>query len=155
MKYRALGALGALTMVAVVGCERRDMPRPEETRPVAPPAERVTEPAGARAPGQPAPEIKGTASQAVEAITNERCAREERCGNLGAGKKFASKEDCTSRTRSDWSEDLNAYECPAGIEQDELNECLQEIRNDSCGNPFDTLERFLACRASDICLNVR
>jgi hypothetical protein len=33
----------------------------------------------------------------------------------------------------------------------ELDECLEEIRNEDCGNPFDTLGRLAACRENDIC----
>ncbi|WP_438031284.1 DUF6184 family natural product biosynthesis lipoprotein [Sorangium sp. So ce233] len=42
-------------------------------------------------------------------------------------------------------------ECPGGIDSNELNECLQEIGNDDCNNPLDTLGRIVACRSSDLC----
>jgi hypothetical protein len=159
MNFRIAGALGALIIVA--GCERRDDASPRE---VVTPAEspespeRATTPVGAtREPtAQPPTEVKGEPvhAQAIDAITNERCAREQRCGNIGADQKFSSHDECTTKTRSDWAGDLSAYECPGGIDQKELNECLAEIRNDDCNNPFDSLERIVACRSSDICLNV-
>ena len=54
---------------------------------------------------------------AVNAITRARCEREERCGNVGDGKSYASMDVCGDKIRADWSEDLNKYECPKGIVQ--------------------------------------
>lgn len=53
--------------------------------------------------------------------------------------------------RASFSDDLNPSECRAGVDRGELRECLEEVRNESCGNPVDTLERVVACRASDLC----
>jgi hypothetical protein len=155
MNFRIAGALGALIIVA--GCERKDDASPREVVTPTESPERVTTPVGAtREPTtQPPAEVKGEVhGQAIDAIANERCAREQRCGNVGADQKFGSRDECVTKTRTDWAEDLSAYECPGGIDQKELNECLAEIRNDDCNNPFDSLERVVACRSSDICLNL-
>jgi hypothetical protein len=95
--------------------------------------------------------VPGGTSGAVAAITSARCEREQRCGNVGSGEEFATSSDCIASVRSDWQEDLNAYECEDGVDQTELSECVQEIRNEDCANPFDTIGRVVACRASDIC----
>jgi hypothetical protein len=152
MYLRQSGALVALMVLGLVGCERREKPSPtrtapEVTSPESPKSpERVTTPAAAeRAP------VSGKNLEAVNAITAARCAREQRCGNIGADEKFASRAECTSKTRADWAEDLNNYECRGGIVAKELNECLEEIRNEDCKNPVDKLGRIMACRASDIC----
>jgi hypothetical protein len=91
----------------------------------------------------------------VEGIAMARCRREHRCGNVGSGKEHASMDDCRRRVALDWRDDLNRYECPGGIDARELNECMDEIENEDCRNPFDTLERIVACRSSDICLKAR
>jgi hypothetical protein len=97
--------------------------------------------------GQPHAE---TAS-ATDSIAESRCAREERCENIGDNRKFSSTDDCMARVRADWKDDLNARECPAGVNQSELRECLTEIRNEDCSSPFDTLSRVAACTSGQIC----
>jgi hypothetical protein len=88
---------------------------------------------------------------AAESIADARCLREQRCNNIGADRKYSSLNDCATRVRNDWKDDLNTRECPAGVDQKELNECLTEIRNEDCNNPFDSLGRIAACTAAQIC----
>lgn len=92
-----------------------------------------------------------TNKSAVRAISTARCDREDRCKNLGADAKYASKEDCLDRVRADWANELSVYECPNGLVAAELDECLDDIRNEDCGNPFDTLARTMSCSKSEIC----
>ena len=56
-----------------------------------------------------------------------------------------------SEVGTEWKDELNAIECPDGVVEKELNECLEEVRNEDCANPFDTLGRIVACRESDLC----
>jgi hypothetical protein len=91
------------------------------------------------------------AASAAESITEARCAREQRCENIGADKKYSSFSDCSDRVRNDWKDDLNARECPGGVDQKELDECLASIRNEDCNSPFDTLGRLTECMAGPIC----
>lgn len=86
-----------------------------------------------------------------EKIAQARCQREQKCQNIGAEKDYKSMGACVSEVSKEWRDDLNKYECPGGVEEDELSECLEEVRNEDCANPFDTLGRVVACRASDIC----
>ncbi|MDB4986314.1 MAG: hypothetical protein JWN04_1492 [Myxococcaceae bacterium] len=90
---------------------------------------------------------------AVHAISKARCEREEHCGNIAAGKSYASMGACEEKIRADWAGDLNKYECPKGIVEAGLNKCLADVRSEECGNPFDTLSRVVSCNASDICAN--
>lgn len=96
-------------------------------------------------------EARVATASAVDSIVQARCDREARCNNIGPDRTFASNEACSSRVRAEWRDELNLAECPGGIDSKELNECLQEIRNDDCNNPFDTLGRIVACRSSDLC----
>jgi hypothetical protein len=90
-------------------------------------------------------------SSVVDGIARARCEREQRCGNVGPGRKWPALEDCTRQITSDWRDELNAFECTGGIVEEELDECMGEIRNEDCASPLDTLGRIVACRASDIC----
>ena len=89
---------------------------------------------------------------AIDRIVAARCARESACNNVGSDKRFTTRELCTSKIRGDMRDDLNAKDCPRGIESKELNECLVEIKNEDCNNPLDMIGRLAACRTSDLCL---
>jgi hypothetical protein len=114
-------------------------------------SDRATEPAY----GEPRADTElrpaSRAASAAESITEARCAREQRCENIGDDKKYSSFNDCSDRVRNDWKDDLNARECPGGVNQKELDECLAAIRNEDCNSPFDTLSRLTQCATAPIC----
>ncbi|HTM44137.1 MAG TPA: DUF6184 family natural product biosynthesis lipoprotein [Polyangiaceae bacterium] len=104
------------------------------------------------AQADPSPERASAETRSAAAsLTQSRCAREQRCENVGPGKKYSSVDDCDTQIGRDWREDLNSRECSRGINQQELDDCLSQIRNEDCGNPFDSLERIAACRQGMIC----
>jgi hypothetical protein len=124
--------------------ERRTEPRiqpnePEATKPVTNAAEAV----------------KGLTAASVKAITEARCVREEKCGNIGPGQDYSSARACQEKISADWRDELNAYDCAGGVVVKELNECIEEIKNEDCSSPFDTLGRVVACRSSDLCKAVK
>ncbi len=130
----------------VVGCDRNEAPGTGlgERQPGDEPI--LEEPR--EVPKAPTP---GANQNAIMQITSARCAFEQRCNNFGADGDYKDMADCEAKVREEWRDDLNAMECPGGVEQDELEECLTEIRNTGCDQPFDNLGRMLACRSSDIC----
>lgn len=91
----------------------------------------------------------------VNGIAQARCQREQRCGNIGTDEDYKSLDDCLTKIATEWRDDLNLYECPGGVDQKELAECVEEIQNEDCNNPFDSLGRIVACRSSDLCLSTR
>jgi len=95
--------------------------------------------------------VPGSQALAVKQIAEARCQRETRCGNVGPDKDYASEGACVAKIQVDRADDLNLSDCPGGIVQKELSECLEEIKNDNCDNPLDTLGRIAACRESDLC----
>jgi hypothetical protein len=101
---------------------------------------------------EPALRPASRSSSAAESIAEARCAREQRCSNVGANEKYSSHNDCMDRIRADWKDDLNARECHGGVNQTELQECLGAIREEECNSPFDTLDRVTECTAASICI---
>jgi hypothetical protein len=89
---------------------------------------------------------------AIDKIVAARCARESTCNNIGPDKKFPSAQTCSQKLKGDMQGDLAAKDCPYGVDQKELDECLDSIRQESCGNPIDSVARLAACRTSDMCL---
>ncbi len=125
----------ALTALAVAGCTKVPEPAPRSAtadNPALAPASR--------------------ARTAAEQIAESRCEREQQCGNIGNDKTYTTSQECVSRIQSDWREDLNSRECPGGINQKELNECLGQVRGEACENPFDALARITECTAAQICI---
>jgi hypothetical protein len=90
---------------------------------------------------------------AIDKIVGARCTREATCKNVGAGKKHADPQACTQKIKMEMREDLNTKECPHGIDQKELDECLEAIQKEDCNNPIDKISRLAACRTSDLCLS--
>jgi hypothetical protein len=122
--------------VLATGCDRKEEHRALGT-------ERRSE--------SPQAEKMGSVNGAVDSIAAARCDREARCNNVGPDKNFDSRDQCLAKVKSDKRDDLNAKDCPGGIDQGELRECLEETRNSDCNNPFDELGRIAACRSSDLC----
>ena len=88
---------------------------------------------------------------ATESIARSRCQRELRCNNVGKDHKYSSDQDCLTRIRNEWKDDLSARECKSGINQTELNECLAKIRDEDCNSPLDSLARVAECTQAQIC----
>lgn len=95
--------------------------------------------------------VTSEGGSATESIAEARCARESRCENIGPDKKYTTMEDCMIRIREEWSGELSERQCPAGIDQRGLQACLDGVRQEECGNPFDTLSRVTACTTGEIC----
>jgi hypothetical protein len=89
---------------------------------------------------------------AVERITAARCDREQACNNIGAHKGYETRAACTEELGHDKHADLSAAECPRGISEPDLNDCLHDIQTEKCGNPLDSLARLAACRKGKLCL---
>lgn len=137
----------------VAACEKR--PTPQETAERVAAAERAADPERVEELRHPVGEQAATQSEsAVHRIADARCTQAERCGRLGAGKRFTDRAACLDDIRAHLRADLSSAACPGGIEAHELNECLDEIENEDC-NVFDRIERLVACRSSDMCKAIR
>jgi hypothetical protein len=88
---------------------------------------------------------------AVDRITDARCEREEMCNDVGAGKKFDTRQACANELGHDKRAVLNPDECPRGISEPDLRDCLHDIHEEKCGNPLDAISRLAACRKAKLC----
>jgi hypothetical protein len=131
-------------LVAIEGCQRTERERATGT---------TTEegrPGTATVTGAHVTVVNNAA--AVDRIVGARCAREMTCKNIGHDRKFADQAACTTKVKTDMKDDLNAKDCPYGVDQKELDECLDAIKKEDCNNPIDVIGRLAACRTSDLCL---
>jgi len=91
-------------------------------------------------------------ARAVSQIADRQCAREVVCNNIGADRRYVSRDACVQKTNADTMSDLNVNDCPAGISQEGLDACVAAITAQSCNNIIDKLERVAACRTGALCL---
>ncbi|HMI89150.1 MAG TPA: DUF6184 family natural product biosynthesis lipoprotein [Polyangiaceae bacterium] len=97
------------------------------------------------------PAIRATPASAVTSLATERCDREVRCKNIGAKEKYKTRADCIAEMERDKRDDINSDVCRGGIRQKELADCVNAIRDESCGNPLDAITRLAACRTGNLC----
>lgn len=88
---------------------------------------------------------------AIRNITSARCNREQACNNIGPGQRYDTVDVCTRELDHDTRSTIGADKCPNGVSDNELSSCLNDIRNERCGNPIDTVERVGACRKAKLC----
>jgi hypothetical protein len=93
-----------------------------------------------------------TTDAAVSHLTAGRCEREMDCNNIGAGKRYEDRGACERAVTHDLQADLRPAKCTYGIREDRMNECLQEMKNEKCGNPLDAMSRLATCRTGRLCL---
>ena len=103
----------------------------------------------AEQPLTPASGLSPETQAAVDQIAVARCDREQRCNAIGPHAEYATRDQCISVMSSDALEEL--YRCSEGVEPDDLRQCMGEIENEDCGGPIDRLERWVDCRAADMC----
>jgi hypothetical protein len=140
----AFGTLLALSGLSVSGCERR---ADDHNRPIG---------GGPRSEQRAHDEDKRDtartpAAAALADIAQARCAREERCGNIGADKKWATTTACIDDERKSNADSFDAKSCGSGVSAHELAECVESVRKQDCGNPFSSLDRVEECRSGHLC----
>lgn len=79
------------------------------------------------------------------------CRFEDRCGNVGSGRQYASMADCLTATRADFLRLLPTDKCDGRINAQALGVCLTAIDNTQCDNFFDEAATYLKCGDDDIC----
>ena len=90
---------------------------------------------------------------AIKRLTDARCDRAKACNEIGAKEKYADESACKRENQHDLQADLRAGECPRGIRQEKLSNCVQEIHNEKCGNILDKVSRLATCRTGSLCID--
>jgi hypothetical protein len=102
-------------------------------------------------PGVAAPQ-RGADMTVVDRLAAARCDQEQSCNNIGPGAKFASRSVCMEQIHGHIANDLNAYNCPRGLDSDGVDRCMAAVKSEECNHPFDTLTRYDKCRTGALCL---
>jgi hypothetical protein len=88
---------------------------------------------------------------AREGAAQRHCKFEERCGNIGSGKNYASVQECLTDKRAFWQDMWPTDKCNGRINGDTLNVCYTAVENTQCNNFVDTLATYSKCESSDVC----
>jgi hypothetical protein len=89
----------------------------------------------------------------VGRLTRARCERENFCRNIGPGKKYFSAEVCLDTFRGRIGAALSPQECPGGLDETAVSQCLAAIASEQCSSrPEEAMMRMDRCQRSTICL---
>jgi hypothetical protein len=130
--------------------ERRELDRRAEERAK---AEERARPRERAIGGGPVDHVVRTGpAWASESIALARCSREVKCNRVGADGKYPSRGACVAELKREVRSDLQSNTC-GHVRDKELNDCLQAIRAEQCGNTLDMdgAIRLKACRPDNIC----
>ncbi|MGZ3474324.1 MAG: DUF6184 family natural product biosynthesis lipoprotein [Polyangiales bacterium] len=95
--------------------------------------------------------VQASIDSAVERVSQEQCARSQRCDNIGTGREYASRENCLTVERGKFAEAFSLQSCPGGIDEHNLQSCLSEIRDQGCGASWSSVSRRETCRNRNVC----
>jgi len=98
------------------------------------------------------PTEPATPKGAVSSLVAAQCDREVRCNNVGQDKKYKTRDECVAKQQHDNGQSINDKVCTGGINQGNLNRCVQALREDECGNPINALQRAESCKTDSICV---
>ena len=127
----------AAAMLVAIGCEHN------ESR----------EPVAGTAPTQGVTNEQNAATEpVVRQLAEARCAHEQQCNNIGDGKKYATNDVCLDQTHGNLANDLNAYNCPKGIDQRALDKCIASLRASDCNISLSRLAQERDCRSGAMCM---
>jgi hypothetical protein len=131
-------AAGVALATAAVGCERN---------PTYPQAVSGTGPSEGVTNAQNA-----ATERVVDRLAYARCDHEQMCNNIGNGRKYATRDVCMDQVRGNANNDLNAYNCPRGINRGAFNACISALRSGQCNFSLDTISRENDCRSGTLCM---
>lgn len=89
---------------------------------------------------------------ARDQATTVSCNWFQMCGEIGAGKTFATRDACEVSVRANRDAAWPASECAGKINVNQLDICLSAIRSTTCMNGVDFLNTvFNKCPATLVC----
>lgn len=88
---------------------------------------------------------------ARDAATDRACNRYEKCGRIGAGETYTSRDDCEVQQRNFWNNYWPTDVCEDRINTDSLDLCLKSIDSTSCSSDFDMVSTAIKCSKDTVC----
>jgi hypothetical protein len=91
-------------------------------------------------------------ASARDAVTDASCAYYARCGDIGSGRTYETRDSCEVQVRASWDTAWPVEACDGKINSEQLNVCLNAIGATECGNTLDVLNTLLnKCPQDKVC----
>jgi hypothetical protein len=91
-------------------------------------------------------------ADARDQATKASCDWYDKCGEIGSGKRFATRDDCEVDVRAGWNSAWPYQECNDRIPRDKLDVCISAIKITTCGNGFDIWNTLVVkCGKAEVC----
>lgn len=91
-------------------------------------------------------------ADAVAAASSDNCDAYTRCGEVGAGKSFSTREECVASRAGFWNDKWPAAQCDGKINKDKLQVCRDALKTLACNNLIDELKTLnTQCPQSEVC----
>jgi hypothetical protein len=88
---------------------------------------------------------------ATARITGARCDREFSCDQIGANKRFSTREICDRDQERRTQQDVKSSDCPNGVRENELATCLSRISSQDCSDLVTSVANVGACSPATLC----
>jgi hypothetical protein len=90
-------------------------------------------------------------TDSADEIATARCEREVRCGDVGPGLRYETREQCFNTLRVVETSDLAPARCPQGVTREGVDRCLADVRGQRCDNIMENLDWANDCTRSALC----
>lgn len=139
---RLAAGLSLLTGLILVGCVHDNAPTANPPSP----AEGTGIPEGVT-------NAQNTADLRIaDRLATARCERAKSCNDIGAGKKYISRDLCMQEVRGNIANDLTGYNCPHGLDNSAVDRCAAAIDSEACGGSRESLSHMSECKTDVLCL---
>ncbi len=89
---------------------------------------------------------------ARDMATVHACDWFEKCGDIGSGKSYATRDSCDVGQRADWNNRWPLSKCDGKVVPSDLDVCLRAIDSTVCANALDVLNTVLnKCSTAQVC----
>jgi hypothetical protein len=85
-------------------------------------------------------------------LTEAACDYAAKCNRFGKDKDYADEAGCKSEVSHKMESDYKPSDCPHGVKQERLASCINDFKNEACGNVPDKISRLEACRTGELCI---
>jgi hypothetical protein len=91
-------------------------------------------------------------ADAAKRMTSARCEHAKTCNEFGKDKDYADEAGCKSEVSHKMASEYKPEDCPHGVREERLATCLNQLKNEKCGNIADKISRAEACRTGELCI---
>ncbi|MFO0594747.1 MAG: DUF6184 family natural product biosynthesis lipoprotein [Myxococcaceae bacterium] len=88
---------------------------------------------------------------ARETGAQRSCQFEDKCGNIGSGKRYANFGECMTDKRADYQSLWPSDRCQGRIDAQNFDTCMKAVDNTRCNDLLDAINTVSKCSSSSVC----